>query len=179
MAKTKYREEWVMSEDCRRSTEVKETFLQWMKDNYAGKKNPPAPAEIVGEAMRKSSVLHGLFDWDVQRVARRAWLDEASYLLRHLYIQRVEVRTGEVIAGPIRAFPAVATQQYGVRNPEDYVNAKRVARDPTLKATVIERAGHDFQMWADRYRRYAEFLNVYAPVLEAFDKIKKDHKHAG
>ena len=177
MAKRKgrYRYEWIISDDCRRTKDAKTSFLHWMKANYADAKQPPTPAEVVDSARSKNSQIHDLFQWDVKKAARQAWLAEAGYLLRHLHTIKVETTTNVVVGPPVRAFIPMVVGQYGRVEPGHYQRAQRVANNPSMRKTVLEKAHLDFLAWLERYRRYHEFMEVFSPVLEAYAKVQNKH----
>lgn len=178
-AMAKYQYVWQMSDDCRRSKWTKETFLEWMRQTYSDSRHPPTPAEVVKEARKKSCPIHNLFEWDVNKAARQAWLAEAGYLLRHLHVVKVEVKTRVICGGPVRAFIPLEVGRYGRIDPDKYEKAQRVMAVPRHARSVVDRAYEDLIIWYKRYERYQEFLEVYGAVIKALKTIDPTEKEAG
>jgi len=171
--RTRYRYDWVMSDDCRRQSWQRATFLDWMTTHYSGSEHPPTPEEVVKAAKRKTSSIHSLFEWDVNKAAHQSWLAEAGYYLRHLLVVKIDVNTNVEVGPPVRAFIPLKRGRYGRVGREDYRKAQRVANMPSLKQTVLERAHADFLAFLDRYKAYSEFMNSFDPVIRAYEKVSQ------
>lgn len=67
-----------------------EALFTVIRNKFKGKR--PLAAQLLAEARRKSSPIHGLFEWDDRRAARAQRLARAGYLLRSINVVRVAVK---------------------------------------------------------------------------------------
>ncbi len=56
---------------------------------------------------------------------------------------------------------------------ENYIPAQRVANNPSMKASVMDRAHADMDAFIRRYERYAEFMEVFSPVIKAYHEMMR------
>jgi hypothetical protein len=169
-----------MSDNCRRPKRVKKAFLNWLESKPQYKKRHPTVAEVIREARLKGSPISCIFEQTTRKAAEHYWRDQSQYMLRHVDIVQVVVKTGEVVSKPVRAWIPISIGNCGRIDEDAYVPAQRVANSPSMRQDVIERAHNDFMAWLDRYERYDEFLKTFSPVVEAYRKLRdKIDKQAG
>jgi hypothetical protein len=165
-----------MSEDCRRSKACQTAFLNWVISRPEYRNRKPTIDEVVKECRRKKSPMRILLEQSVERAAQSYWRSEAQYYLRHTMIVRVNILTKQVITRPVRAWIPVKFSREGRIDESDYITAQRVADNPSMRRSVIERAHADLLAWIDRYERYAEFMGEFHEVIEAYKKLQKRMK---
>lgn len=148
-----------------------EALFAVIRDVFKGEY--PRPEELVKEARKKRSPIHGLFEWDLRKIAAGAWRAKAQYYLRAIQIVVVNIDTSEVVKQPVRAFVPIRIDQ-GHRIPSEcYIPTQRLHDMPAERGIVLERAKADFENWLRRYERYADFLEVFDPVIEAYRRAAK------
>ena len=59
---------------------------------------------------------------------------------------------------------------------ENYMTARRIADNPTLRSSIVDRAHADLLAWIARYENYAEFFEIFSPVLEAYKHVETKFK---
>jgi len=165
-----------MSEFCRCSTEQRDAVVAWISGNRAYQQSgrKPTPDEFIKEARRKGSAMYkaGIMETDTRIAARKYWRERAQYFIRHILVQRVNVRTKQT-SPPIRAYIPIAFSANGTIPEDHYATAKRVVDDSALRAPVLRRAYGDLLAWLRRYQRYAEVLAEFDEVLAAIEQLKK------
>jgi hypothetical protein len=148
-----------------------EALFGVIRKKFNGKK--PSPDQLIAEAKKKRSPIHGLFEWDEKRAAERHWQGKARYYLRAIQIVEVRIDTRQVVRGPVRAFVPVQIEKDGRIPEENYVPVQRLSEKPENIDAVLRRAKADVQSVIARYKRYAEFMAVFGPMVKAFEKIEK------
>jgi hypothetical protein len=103
----------------------------------------PTAAELVTAARDEAHVLHGLFDWDVQRSAEARWIEQAQGLIRHL---RVTYTRGPVANMPMRALFSVR-----VEGAPAYVPSATVLSNAWLRDQVMHQALRDVRGFVSKY----------------------------
>jgi len=165
--------QYKLSENLRYGNKAqKAALLKWISQPKYRKRRP-TPQELIAECKRPNSGLYGLIEVRQKQAAELYWRQAAQDILRHINVVKVNVVTKEVIGKPVVAFVPVKYEQGGRIADDNYVPTSRVANDPAMLGTVIERAEREFLAWMDRWERFDEFLEVFAPVLDAYRKVKK------
>jgi len=148
-----------------------ESLFAVIRDKYKGEK--PTPEELVKEARKKRSPIHGLFEWDEPTAAKRYRYERAQYYLRAIQVIEIVIDTSEIVRGPVRAFVPTIVEKHGRIPPENYIPVQRLSEDKLSTKYVLDRAKADFMSLIFRYRRYAAFLEVFDPVIRAFDAVQE------
>lgn len=164
----------VLSEHLRHGNkQQREALLNWVNQpQFADRK--PSPDELTKECLRKSSPLYGLMKTDVKTAAQAYWRQTAQDIIRHINVVRVNIRTGEYLSEPVRAWVPIGIDDKG-RIPEDnYIPTQRAMKSRATRLTILEQAHKDFSALIARYKRYAEFLKEFSPVLEAYEKLQAE-----
>lgn len=156
----------VIAEQCRITASQKKALLAWLESRPEFCERKPTIQELIRECRRRGSPLGSLMEHEQARAADRYWHDRAQYLLRNVHMVQIRVRTQEVIKEPIRAYIPVEIGYQGKIAEKGYIPAHRVADNPSLKFSVVERAKADFLAWVERYRRYAEWMDVAVMAQE-------------
>ena len=180
MAKAKFEYELKMSDNCHRSKQKKSAVLAWIKAKKAfdtGRK--PTIAEFIRDALKPGTRLYkaNVLEHNQKKAADKYYYKEAQYYLGHLQVIKINVKTREA-SPPIRAFIPIKFSRCGTVKEGDYASAKRVANDPSIRDSVLERAYRDLLAWKNRYLDYAEFLEVFNPVLKVINKLPEIKKSA-
>jgi len=117
--------------------------------------------------------LYGLIETNQTRAAKMYQRQVAQDILRHINVVRIDVKTSEVISQPVVAYVALKRERYGRIPEENYVPTRRVADNPSLRQSVLERAHADFLAWLRRYERYDEFMQEFSPIVAAYAGLRK------
>lgn len=88
------------------------------------------PDMVVQDAKKKSSPLHSLFEWDVEKAAMSSWIERARVIIRSV---RVEVRTTRT---NITAVAYVRDPRCG-NGEQGYTSLQKVAKSPADAAGVM------------------------------------------
>jgi len=163
-----------MSDHCRISRADRDVFLKWLNDNPEFKKRRPTIDELIKETRRRGSKLKTLLEQDVQAAAEIYWRQRAQYLLRHINVVKIDIRTNEATTKPVCAYIPVRIERDGRIDEENYIPAQRVANNPSMRQTVLQRAHADFLSWMHRWERYEEFMQTFSPVLTAYQEIEAE-----
>lgn len=153
--------------------EQKIALLKWMnRPEFDNRK--PTVEEVVRECCRKKSPLYGLMKTDEKTAAQAYWRQTAQYIIRHINVVRVNIKTGEYLSEPVRAWVPIGIEEKG-RIPEaNYIPTQRAMKSKATRLTILEEAHRDFSALIARYKRYAEFLKEFSPVLEAYEKLQAE-----
>ncbi len=153
----------------RRHDEVPADYLEWLADasretwrnltRYL--KSERVRSEIEREL--KGGKLKSLAD--PSEAVNKFYRAEACYWNRTLKVVRVDVRTGKDLTRPVRANIQVRSLKAGMTIDQCCVPAQRVADDPLLRYSVMERFKTELGLLLARYERYAEFLGEWGPEL--------------
>lgn len=154
------------------STRAKAKLYKWGGSSF------PVPAQVVGEELERmkvngsvtardvleaardpANVLHGCWDWDVEKAAEEHWIGKARQLIRSI----VEVKTSA--AGKrTKQFAFVhVTDADGPR----YVDVDHVASDDEIRDAAIEEALTQVEGLKRRY----EFITELRPIFQAADRV--------
>lgn len=109
------------------------------------------PDDVLADARKKSSPLHGHFEWNDTAAARKFRLMQAGYLLRTLVV----IYDDHPDEKPVRSFVNVDSGED--RGYEDTLTAMST---PEMRAQVLARAKYELKVWTRRYRRFTEFAQV-------------------
>lgn len=143
-----------------------EALIQVIKGRFRGKR--PSPDQLLNEARKKSSPIHNLFDWNVNRAAEQHWRERATYYLRSLEIVKVSVKTGVIVSPPVKFYMPVEYVNHKVTR---YVPTQRLDDNPEDVGVVLDRFRSEFRGLINRYRNFCNFLEVYDPVIKAFERV--------
>ncbi len=119
-------------------TQAQIDHLKWLEDGDGRL----TPDRVLDDARRDDSPLHALFEWDVDKAAHMAWLDQAREIIRAVKIV-VTNETYEIKANAYVRDPDVTGQGYRStialqREPESARQA--LADELTRAAGVLLRA---------------------------------------
>lgn len=172
--KSKYKIE--MSKECRRPSAKKDAVIKWIDGEYGTRK--PTVEEFIKASRTPGTLLYEakVLERNVTKAAEHHWREEAQYYLRHVNVVKINIVTREA-SPPVRMYIPIKRSKGGTIKEEHYVNAKRVMEDSNMTETVIQRAISDLIAWADRYERYAHFLDYFSKnhpqLLATIAKLRK------
>src|ERR1700741_1494249 len=88
------------------------------------------PSDVVADAKKKDSPLHGFFTWDTRKAAEERWLDQARDLIKSVYFRVTEEH--RTISGPffVRA-PDLPSDEQG------YTSIDRLRSDPEKARSAL------------------------------------------
>lgn len=115
------------------------------------------PEAVVREATKKSSPLHGWFEWDDTAAARQYRLEQARDLIRSVTVTFIGAANADKLT--VRAFVHLG-------DPTIYESTVNVLGDADKRAVLLARMRADFETFRRRYQDMQELL----PVFAAFDE---------
>lgn len=172
MVKSKYKYEIQISDNIHRKKQDKARFLKWIKSNPKFKRRKPTVAETVYEMTK--GCLKGLVELDQQKAAQKYWRAEAQYWLRHITVVKINIQLTTETYDPIPAYIPIKRGQYGSIDENNYIPSTRIMGNHRAKMQVVDRAMADLECWIQRYERYAEFFEVFDPLVKVYQKIKQE-----
>ena len=116
------------------------------------------PTLVVKEAKKKTSPLHGGFEWDDRRAAQEYRLDQARLIVRSVIVHR-DGNDGEPMA--VRAFVHIGEAS-------DYEDIDVVLGIPEKREALLAQALAELEI----VRRKYETLEELAGVFAAMDRAK-------
>ena len=112
------------------------------------------PADILKDAKRKRSPIHGAFEWDDAQAAVVHRLTQASYMLRSITVIVEECPD----LGPVRAFVHVE------REDSFYTNIRHAMSEPDLRQYTIGQAMRELAEFQKKYAGIKELAGVFAEI---------------
>jgi|DewCreStandDraft_4_1066084.scaffolds.fasta_scaffold49690_1 hypothetical protein len=131
--------------------------LEDIRRKHDGRLRPEA---VVKAAREPNSALHGYFEWNDAKAARKYRLQQADYLIRAVVVCPEE---SDRPFEPVRAFVCIE-ESPGSRV---FTHVCEAMRSETLREQVLRRARAELADWRRRYARLAEF----AALFEAIDAL--------
>jgi hypothetical protein len=163
---------FVLSRKCHIPARCKKPFLAWYSRVEKAKGRRPTIAELVKEMRRKGSPLQGMVEQGQAKAAEAYWRNQAQYFLRHVEVVRVNITTKEVLTEPVCAYVPLLQQRHKAFDEAAYVPTGRITAKKE-RLSVVEQAHADFESWLNRFERYAEFLQEFQSVVEAYRKLQR------
>lgn len=116
------------------------------------------PTQIVHDARKKSSPMHGCFEWEDSEAARLYRLEQARYLLRSIEVIYEGTEKEEVIT--------VAFVNLRERGPttEPYQYIGTVLTDEKKREQLVKRALEDLRAFRAKYGHLKELSSIFAEV---------------
>lgn len=131
---------------------MKQSVAQRLQELY-DKHGSLTPDMVLEDARKKTSPLHGEFEWDTEKAAHRHWIDRARHLIRSVKIEvkttRYEVKVPRYIKDP-----AIDRHKQGYTDVTKLRTEHDQARDAIINEFSRARA------CLDRARRLAIGLEV-------------------
>lgn len=157
-----------------------EAVLDWLNSKPEFRRRRPTEREFIKECKRRGSPLRkaGIMEVDVQRAAEAYWRAEAQYILRHVDVVEVDIETNNPVGPPVRAWIDIGRNPDRSISEESYVPTSRVANNPSMRATVLDRAHSDFRAWLARYERYSEFFKEFSQVIKAYRELEQSRQQS-
>jgi len=122
------------------------------------------PEVVVKEASKKTSKIHGCFEWDDSAAAKEHRLNQARYMLRSI---EVVVETTSSVSGgdaskdiEIRAFHNVET----AANEKVYVTLTQAKENDNYWNQVKEKALSEIKSWQAKYSSIEEFEVIFSAI---------------
>lgn len=109
---------------------AKMTEKHWARLRYLEEEDRLTPDHVLEDAKNPASPLHELFDWDVDRAARLAWLTQARHIIR-TYQVVVTVRKKTIVIPNYVRDPDREPREQG------YVSIRAVQEDEWLARRVL------------------------------------------
>ena len=109
---------------------------------------------VIADAKKKRSPLHGYFEWDDSKAAGEHRLAQARELIGAIVFEREDVT--------VRGFVNVK-----IENESTYTSIDLALSDCELRAQVIERARREMVSWHQRYKDLKEFKPVHEAIKSA------------
>jgi len=169
MAKAKKKTELVIGSGFHISRTEGTSLIAFIKSHFKGRVPRGSPEKLVAAARPATSPIHSLFEWNDKKAALLERKRRAEYLLRAIQRREVEVTVGSIPGKIVTVSQSIAVKHKGH-------HAVIYAQAGELTATdinyVLDRALVEFRSWLNRYRNYAEFRNLFDPVIAEFEKVE-------
>lgn len=114
---------------------------------------------VVKEASNKKSVLHGVFEWNDSKAARKWREDQAAKLIASL-----TVITEQAPDSPVRAFVSLREGQNTV---SPYTDITSAMLNEKFRQIVLRNALHEADSFAKKYSALTELSNVFQAIVKA------------
>ena len=148
-----------------------DTLIDFIKTHFKGRVPRGEPEKLVAAAKPANSPIHSLFEWNDKKAAALERKRRAEYLLRAVKRRTIEVTVGTTKKGKVVEVPqAVAVKHKGHRA---VVHVQAGELTTTNINYILDRALVEFRSWLNRYRNYAEFMNLFDPVIAEFEKVEE------
>jgi hypothetical protein len=115
--------------------------------------------DVVDDALRSSSPLHHLFDWDVNRAAREHWKERARDLMRSVIVYMAPKPSAP--PEPVRILVHVENDKA-----QGYIGIKTAMSDADHAKYMVRKALRELKSWRQRYGMYKDLQQV----CQAIDK---------
>ena len=112
---------------------------------------------VVKVARDPKNPLHGEFEWDDSAAGEKYRESQARCMLRSV----VKIAP-EMPQKPIRAYQAVEVNRD--ESPKEYVETRRVMREPELRAQILATAKRELQSFRAKYRDLTELASVFDAI---------------
>jgi hypothetical protein len=151
------------------SVSVKNAFLKWVEGKFEKTGDMPTAEEILAEAKKKKSPIRGLFEWNDAVAAAQHRLIAAKYFHRSVYVEKVDFYSGTVVSRVRASCPVEFKGPKIVRS----ISGTRLPDNPGDVRLVMERMRYEFNSWLERYKSYANFTDVFDPLIKAWESVEK------
>jgi hypothetical protein len=135
------------------------------------------PQQVLTAARPKTSPIHDYFTWDNQKAAEQQRLAEASYLLRSIQIEYVDLGP-ERRAGTMRMLVNLRRDPVDdeeTPRPSDrvYMSMVTVLQDPHLRRQLLQEALDQAIHWRNRYSHFQELATIFAAIGRVEKELTK------
>ena len=134
------------------------------------------------EASRaENSPTHKLFEWDNDKAAEKYRLTQSGRYIANMRVtieteQREAVSTSVTFGEKkeddrpetVRAFMSISKDR---TDRAVYINHEKAMSDEKLRATVLEHAAQELEMFQKKYERYIELAQVFSAIDEFKEKV--------
>lgn len=122
------------------------------------------PIKVVNFAKNKNTALHKCFTWDNTKAAQEYRIWEARQLIRvHVIMLPQKPQT------PVRAWVSLKSD----RRKGGYRSIQDVMSDSALRASMLEQAAAEMELFKSKYAALEELAEVFASMRRALGKIGK------
>ena len=130
-------------------------------ENIQKKRGILTPEVVVKEASRKTSKIHGCFEWDDAKAANAHRIDQARYMLRSIevVVERIEGDSGTL---EIRAFHNVENEA----SEKVYVTLAQAKENEGYWNQVKEKALSEIKSWQSKYSSIKEFEVIFNAIAQ-------------
>ena len=134
------------------------------------------------EASRaEDSPTHKLFEWDNDKAAEKYRLTQSGRYIANMRVtieteERKEVSTSVTFGEKkeddrpetVRAFMSISKDR---TDRAVYINHEKAMSDEKLRATVLEHAAQELEMFQKKYERYQELAKVFSAIDDFKEKV--------
>ncbi len=121
-----------------------------------GKDGIVTPVDLVKDAKRQNSPIHGCFEWDDTVAAKAHRISQAAHLLRSI---EVMIQREDETVFTVRAFHHVDTEtQTG------YTTIETARNDPEMWDCVKLQAITEIKNWQQKYKNIVEFETIFEAI---------------
>ena len=134
------------------------------------------------EASRaEDSPTHKLFEWDNDKAAEKYRLTQSGRYIANMRVTieteereavdtsvRLEERKEDEKPNTVRAFMSISKDR---TDRAVYINHEKAMSDKKLRATVLEHAAQELEMFQKKYERYMELAQVFSAIDDFKEKV--------
>lgn len=135
--------------------------VQQIADRQGGRITPD---DLIADARKKTSPLHAMFQWDVDKAAHQHWLETARSIIRSV---RIEVKIDRKAVNVV-AYVRDPQRQH---KEQGYVALRQAADDPTDAASIMAYELGRAEACLKRALDVAEVLRLAKPTREALARV--------
>jgi len=169
--KRRTRKELRIRDELRAPREHKQLFVKWLSSHPEYAKKRPTVDEVVREM--RHGCLKPLVTQSVREAAQKHWREQAQYWLRHVVVVEIDIELGTEVANPVQKYIPIDSISVEPNDEHRYRTAEEVKNTPLYAQSVLHRARSDIANAIERYVTFAEFLEVFAPLLTEFKRIER------
>lgn len=130
--------------------------------------NKLTPKNVIDDAEKEESPLHGFFEWNDGKAAREWRLQQARVLMGSITVEIIELDSPtenlEIeLPENIRGFSNITEEKTEGRI---YVNIDRIAKEENLRQYLVKQAWKALLHWKQQYKEYIEFDKIIKAIEE-------------
>jgi hypothetical protein len=124
--------------------------------------------QVLRQAKKKSSAMHGLFEWNDKAAAEAHRMSQARDLLRSIEISILDTDTGKEVR--VRKYVSVRVGREDTEG--KYYTIERAIMDKGLRAQLVNAYLRELEHLQQRYSALLEII----PIYSAIERARRKHK---
>jgi hypothetical protein len=124
--------------------------------------------EILAEAEKKTSSLHGYFLWDNSKAAHEYRLWQARMLIAEVNVHYTDREGNEASS---RSFVSIFMENENGKKARSYVSVDKATSHKELEAQIRFRAVQELESWVERYKVWSSLESLSNDIKDAISKF--------